>query len=109
MDYKFESAFPGGIGFVNEDAEIYVRKENLFARNFCPHFFLYNHATGEIQKVRFTQLDSCNEEVLIFLNTIRTYSLDRTRHALSRTYYIDLITEWEIVNKQPMKRKFLWI
>ena len=109
MEYKYESTVPGSIGFIDENTEIYVIKENTFARIFSPHFFLYNHQTKEILKFRFKDLNTCPTEVLTFLDTIRSYSLDRTQYALSRTYYIDLIAEWEIVNKQYLYRKFLWI
>lgn len=107
--HKYENKFPSGIGFVNETVEVFVVRENLFSKLFRPHFHLYNHATEEIRSVRFDQLDSCSQEVLTFLGTTRAYSLDRKRFLLPRTYYEDLVAEWEIINKWRIARRFLWI
>lgn len=106
---KYENRFPGSVGFVNDSTEIFVARENLFNRLFCPHFHLYDHESGEIQIFRFDQLDKCSTETLNFLGTIRAYSLNTEQCILPRTYYIDLVTEWETLNKSYMRRKFLWI
>lgn len=106
---KYENRFPGSVGFINDSTEIFAVRENLFNKLFRPHFHLYDHENGEIQTFRFDQLDKCSTEVLNFLGTTRAYSLNKERCMLPRTYYIDLVTEWEILNGCYMRRKFLWI
>lgn len=102
----FENKFPGGIGFINGHIEVFVVKENLYNQLFVPHFHLYDHVTGNIQTLRFDKLDRCSQNVLYFLGTIRKYSMNPESCTLPRSYYDDLM---EIVNKRPMRRKFIWI
>ena len=102
-----ENRYPGSIGFFDPDTEVFAVREGLFARVFRPHFFTYNHLTGEIQKYRFDELSKCGSSLLEFLNTVRYYSTDRERWPLNRTYYDDLVGEWEVVNKCYMRRKFM--
>lgn len=111
MKYKHENRFSGSIGFINDDVEIFVVKENLFNRILNPHFYLYNHDTEKIEKYEFKDIDGIgkNKELTDFLNTVREYSLDREMHTFSRTYYVDLITEWEIHNNRRMSRRFILI
>lgn len=104
---KHDNIFPGSIGFVNENCEIFVVKENLVARLFCPHFYLYDHQSREIQMFRFNSIDQCSAEILDFLNTVRYYSTDSSFWPLYRTYYDDLISEWEVVNNCRFRRKFM--
>lgn len=103
----YENRFPGSIGFVTESTEIFVEKENLYNRLNRPHFYLYNHETDEIQQFRFDEIERCDPHLLDFLNTVRYYSTDSSRWPLIRTYYDDLISEWEIVNKCYFRRKFM--
>lgn len=104
---KHDNRFPGSIGFVNEDSELFVVKENLLARLFCPHFYLYDHRSREVQTFKFLEIGKCSAEVLDFLNTVRYYSTDSSLWPLYRTYYDDLISEWEIVNKCRFRRRFM--
>ena len=103
----YESLFPGSIGFINSDTEIFVTRENFIHRLFCPHFFLYNHKTNTTQAFLFKEIDKCDQYLLDFLNTIRYYSLDSNCWPLIRTYYDDLISEWEINNKRHFPRKYM--
>lgn len=103
--HKHEEKFPGSIGFINDDVEIFVVRESLFSQLFCPHFHLYNHETQEIQSFRFNQLVNCSLEVRSFLGTTRAYSQDKEKYLLPRTYYVDLVTEWEIVMKSLQNAK----
>lgn len=104
---NYENAFPGGIGFVNVTTEIFVIKENPFYRWFCPHFYLYNHKTNQVQRYCFNAPDNWTKDTINFLNTIRPYSLNTERYILMRTYYEDLIAEWEINNKMRIRRRFI--
>lgn len=104
---KYENKRPSSIGFVNPTTEIFVSKENLFCRLFQPHYYLYDHETDVTKAFAFSDIDSYEPQVLNFFNTVRAYSLDRDSYPLIRTYYEDLIVEWEIVNKCLMKRKFI--
>ena len=98
----YENSFPGSIGFINDETEIFVIKENILNQIFNPHFYLYNHRNKEITKIRFGDIENIesNSELISFLNKTREYSLDRDRYAFSRTYYDDLISEWEIFNRK---------
>lgn len=104
---KYENKHPSSIGFVNPTTEIFVVKENLFFRLFRPHYYLYDHKTGVTKAFVFSDIDSYEPQVLNFFNTVRAYSLDRDRYPLIRTYYEDLIVEWETANKCLMRRKFI--
>lgn len=104
---KYENNYPGSIGFVNQTTEIFVAKESIFCRLFCPHFHLYNHETHRVTSFLFSEIDNCEQQVLDFLNTVRIYSVENNKHSLIRTYYEALIAEWEIVNKCYFKRRFM--
>ena len=104
---RFENKYPSSIGFINPTTEIFVVKEKLICRLFGPHFYLYDHETGKVKSFLFSDIDSYEPQILDFFNTVREYSLDRERYPLIRTYYDDLIVEWEIANKCLMKRKFI--
>ena len=111
MEYKYENKFHGSIGFINDDVEIFVIKENIFNRIFNPHFYLYNHKTDTFERIKFKDIETIdnNKDLVEFLNTVREYSLNREMYILSRTYYIDLITEWEINNNKKLTRRFILI
>lgn len=104
---RFENKYPSSIGFINPTTEIFVVKEKLICRLFSPHFHLYDHETGKVKSFLFSDIDSYEPQILNFFNTVREYSLDRERYPLIRTYYDDIIVEWEIANKCLMKRKFI--
>ncbi len=103
----YENHFPGSIGFITPDTEIFVVRENFIHRLFFPRFFLYNHKTNTTQAFLFKEIDKGDQCLLDFLNTVRDYSLDRERWPLIRTYYDDLISEWEINNKRCFPRKYM--
>lgn len=104
---RYENRYPGSIGFINPTTEIFVIREPFFYRRFRPRFFLYNHQSNCITRYFFLEIDKCPMEVLNFLNTVRFYSIDSKSPALYRTYYDDLISEWEVVNKCLFQRKFM--
>ena len=103
----YENRFPGSIGFIDANTEVFVVREKLMHRLFRPHFFLYNHKTSSIQSLLFAEIDKCDQSLLNFLNTVRYYSLDNNCWPLIRTYYDDLISEWEVCNKRFFPRKYM--